>query len=375
VFEFTDIVGQEELKQKLVREAMDGHIPHAQLFCGAEGTGAMPLALAYARLLCCPNRSAGKACCTCRSCKQWESLVHPDVHFMFPIVSNEKRKKSLCSDYLKEWREMLCQNPYFSYTGWLDAMDAENGQPIIYAKESDEITRRLSLKSVEGECKVVIIWLPEKMHESCANKMLKLLEEPPEKTYFLMASVEPEKLLPTILSRTQRIVLQPLREGEIARALQVKYGVSEEQSLSIAHLAGGSMTKALDTIHVSQENEWMLDLFTSLMRLAYARRIREMKAWSEQVAGLGRERQKQLLIYCQHMIRESFIANFHQPQMSYMTPEETAFTNRFAPFVNENNAVQMCEELSEAQVHIEQNVNAKMVFFDLALKMIMLLKH
>jgi len=375
LFEFADIVGQEVLKQKLVREVMEGHIPHAQLFCGTEGTGAMPLALAYARLLCCPNRSKGQACGSCRSCKQWNSLVHPDVHFMFPIISNEKRKKTLCADYLSEWREMICQNPYFSYAGWLDAMDAENGQPIIYAKESDEISRRLSLKSVEGECKVVIIWLPEKMHESCANKMLKLLEEPPESTFFLMVSVEPEKLLPTILSRTQRIMLPLLHEREIAQALQVHYGVSANQSISIAHLAGGSMTKALDAIHVSQESEWMLDLFTSLMRLSYARRIKEMKAWSEQVAGLGREKQKQLLIYCQHMTRESFIANFHQPQMNFMTQEEAIFTSRFAPFVNEGNASQICEVLSEAQVHIEQNVNAKMVFFDLALKMIMLLKQ
>lgn len=375
MFDFADIVGQEEVKQKLVREALEGHIPHAQMFCGAEGTGALPLALAYARLLCCPNRSAGHACGTCRSCKQWQGLVHPDVYFMFPIVANEKRKKALCIDYLTEWREIVCQNPYFSYAGWLDAMDAENGQPIIYAKESDEISKRLSLKSVEGECKVVIVWLPEKMNEACANKMLKLLEEPPEKTYFLMASVEPEKLLPTILSRTQRIVLPPLHEDDIAHALQDRYGISEEQSMNIAHLSGGSMTKALDAIHVSQENGWMLELFINLMRQAYARQIREMKAWSEQVAGLGREKQKQLLAYSQHMIRESFIANFHQAQMNYMTAEEAAFTSRFAPFVNESNAAQISEELSEAQVHIEQNVNAKMVFFDLALKMIMLLKH
>ena len=343
MFRFKDVIGQEALKEKLRREVDEGHIPHAQLFCGPSGVGKLPLALAYARYLCCTHHTAdGEACGECQSCKQWNGLVHPDVHFMFPIVSSEKKKKTICADYLPEWRELLLNSPYFSYSQWLEAMDAENGQAIIYAKESDEITKTLSLKPVQGEFKVTIIWLPEKMHEACANKMLKLLEEPPEHTIFLLCSEEPERILPTILSRTQRINLPRLTEAEIADALQNKYGVQPRDSETLAHLA-------------------------------YARRIREMKAWSEEVAALGREKQKDLLGYCQRMIRESFMANFHQKQMSYMNLEEQNFTSRFAPFVNEKNAMDIMYELSEAQIHIEQNVNAKMVFFDLALKMIVLL--
>lgn len=373
MFSFKDVIGQEALKEKLRREVDEGHIPHAQLFCGPSGVGKLALALAYARYLCCTNRSDGEACGHCQSCKQWEQLMHPDVHFMFPIVSSEKKKKTICADYLTEWRELLINSPYFSYSQWLEAIDAENSQALIYGKESDEITKTLSLKPVQGDFKITIIWLPEKMNETSSNKMLKLLEEPPERTIFLLCSEEPERMLPTILSRAQRINLPRLTEIEIAKALQNKYGIEPRDSENLAHLANGSFVKALDQIHLNEDNDRYLELFISLMRLAYARRIREMKAWSEEVASLGREKQKELLTYCQRMIRESFMANFHQKQMSYMNLEEQNFTSRFAPFVNEGNAMGIMQELSEAQIHIEQNVNAKMVFFDLALKMIVLL--
>lgn len=373
MFSFKDVIGQEALKEKLRREVNEGHIPHAQLFCGPSGVGKLALALAYARYLCCTNRSDGEACGHCQSCKQWDQLMHPDVHFMFPIVSSEKKKKTICADYLTEWRELLTNSPYFSYSQWLEAIDAENSQALIYGKESDEITKTLSLKPVQGDFKITIIWLPEKMNETSSNKMLKLLEEPPERTIFLLCSEEPERMLPTILSRAQRINLPRLTEIEIAKALQNKYGIEPRDSETLAHLANGSFVKALDQIHLNEDNDRYLELFISLMRLAYARRIREMKAWSEEVASLGREKQKELLTYCQRMIRESFMANFHQKQMSYMNLEEQNFTSRFAPFVNEGNAMGIMQELSEAQIHIEQNVNAKMVFFDLALKMIVLL--
>jgi len=247
-------------------------------------------------------------------------------------------------------------------------MDAENGQAIIYAKESDEITRKLSLKSSEGGYKVTIVWLPEKMHEVCANKLLKLLEEPPEKTIFLLISEAPEMILPTILSRTQRFNIPKIEEVDIAGALQQKYGVQPRDSETIAHLANGDFIKALETIHLNEENEL-------LMRLSYQRKIREMKQWSEQLAAMGRERQKNFLNYCQRMTRENFIYNLHRKEMNYMTLPEQNFATRFAPFVNERNVVGIMDELSEAQRHIEQNVNARMVFFDFSLKMIVLLKQ
>ena len=293
----------------------------------------------------------------------------------FHARKSAKGKKEVCDDYIANWRHLLLNSPYFGLNHWLNEMDAENGQAIIYAKESDEITRKLSLKSSEGGYKVTIVWLPEKLHEVCANKLLKLLEEPPEKTIFLLISEAPEMILPTILSRTQRFNIPKIEEADIAEALQQKYGVQPRDSETIAHLANGDFIKALETIHLNEENELFFNLFVSLMRLSYQRKIREMKQWSEQLAAMGRERQKNFLDYCQRMTRENFIYNLHRKEMNYMTLPEQNFATRFAPFVNERNVMGIMDELSEAQRHIEQNVNARMVFFDFSLKMIVLLKQ
>ena len=325
---FKEVIGQEAAKQRLRQEVQEGRIPHAQLFCGPSGVGKLPLAMAYARYICCPNRTDTDACGTCPSCVKWNKLVHPDVHFVFPIV--KKGKKEVCDDYIADWRHLVLNSPYFSLNHWLNEMDAENGQAIIYAKESDEIVRKLSLKSSEGGYKVTIVWLPEKMHVVCANKLLKLLEEPPEKTVFLLISETPDMILPTILSRTQRFNIRKIEETDIANALQQKYGVRPNDSFTLAHLANGDFIKALETIHLNEENELFFELF---------------------------------------------VYNLHCKEMSYMTLPEQNFATRFAPFINERNVMGMMDELSEAQIHIEQNVNARMVFFDFSLKMIVLLKQ
>lgn len=374
MFSFNDVIGQEALKSRLMQEVQEGRVPHAQLFCGPNGTGKLALALAYARYLCCPHRTATEACGTCPSCVKWEKLVHPDVHFVFPIVKNAKAKKECCDDYIAQWRRLLLSSVYFDMNHWLDEMGAENGQPIIYAKESDILIRKLSLKANQGGYRVCIVWRPELLHEACANKLLKLLEEPPSQTLFLLVSQAPEQLLPTILSRTQRRNVPPLQETEIAAALQQRFGLQQEESFSIAHRANGSFLKALEAIHLNEENDYFFDLFVRLMRLSYQRKIREMKAWSEEVAALGREKQKSFLQYAQRMIRENFVYNLHQPQMNYMTQAEQNFAVRFAPFINERNVMGLMDELTEAQRHIEGNVNARMVFFDFSLKMIVLLK-
>lgn len=371
---FKDVIGQEAVKHRLIQEINEGRIPHAQLFCGPEGVGKLPLALAYARYLSCTNRGETDACGICPSCVKFNKLVHPDLHFVFPIVKSAKGKKEVCDDYISDWRTFVLRNTYFNLNHWLNEMGAENSQALIYAKESDEIVRKLSLKSSEGGHKITIVWLPEKMHAVCANKLLKLLEEPPEKTIFLLVSEAPDQILQTILSRTQRFNIRQIEESAITQTLENKYGVLQTESLLIAHLANGNFVKALETIHLNEENRLFFDLFVSLMRLSYQRKIREMKQWSDQVATLGRERQKNLLEYCQRMIRENFIYNLRQRDLSYMTTDEQNFATRFAPFVNERNVMGIMDELSEAQLHIEQNVNAKMVFFDFSLKMIVLLK-
>ena len=367
---FKDVIGQEETKQRLIQEVNEGRIPHAQIICGPEGVGKLPLAMAYARYISCTNRTETDACGVCPACVKFSKLVHPDVHFVFPVV-----KSGRSDDYIVEWRRLVLNNPYFTLNHWLGEIAAENAQAVIYTKESDEIMKKLSLKSSEGGYKITLIWLPEKMQLACANKLLKLLEEPPEKTLFLLISEAPEMILPTILSRTQRLNVRKIDEASMADALQRKYGIDPASSQSIAHLANGSFTKALEAIHLNEENQLFFDLFVNLMRLSYQRKIREMKLWSDQVAGIGRERQKNFLAYCQRMVRENFMFNLRQKELSYMTPDEQHFATRFSPFINERNVMGIMDELSEAQQHIEQNVNAKMVFFDFSLKTIVLLKQ
>ena len=369
---FKDIIGQEEAKQRLIKEAKEGKIAHARLFCGPEGIGKLPLAIAYARYLSCLNPNDTDACGTCPNCIKFNKLAHPDLHFVFPVIK-KKAKDTTSDDYLTEWRELLNHTPYFNLNMWLEEMGAENQQAQIFVKESDEIIRKLSLKSSQGGYKIMIIWLPEKMNVECSNKLLKLLEEPPSQTIFLLVSEEPDRLLTTIQSRTQRFNLYGIEDQDIAIKLQSLYGIQEKDAITIAHCSEGNFLKALEAIHLNEENKLFFELFVNLMRLSYQRKIREMRQWSETLAAMGRERQKHFLSYCQRMIRENFIYNFHNSTLIYLNEEERNFANRFAPFVNERNVIGIMEELSEAQRHIEQNVNARMVFFDFSLKMIVLL--
>ena len=377
MMDFKAVIGQEEVKRTLISEADGGRLPHALMLTGPEGCGKMPMALTLARYLCCMAKPAEglEACGACLSCRQWEQLIHPDVHFVFPIVANKARKKENCDDWIPAWREMLLNNLYFTYSDWIQQMEVENSQPVIYTRESDNIQRKLSLKSVQGGWRIVIIWLPEKMQEAGANKMLKLLEEPPAQTMFLLVSEEPQKVLGTILSRVQRINMPRLKDEEISQALHLRLGVETKESMMVARMANGSYSKALETISSGDGSSELFQQFTSLMRLAWSRKVKEMKAWSEEMADWGRERQKDFLLYAQRMIRESFTANLHRAELNYMNREEQQFTSRFAPFVSERNAMGIMNELQEAQVHIEQNVNAKMVFFDLILQLTVLIKN
>ena len=369
---FRDIIGQDKAKQRLMHEAQEGKIPHARLFCGPEGTGKLPLAIAYARYLSCLNPGKDDACGTCPNCVKYNRLAHPDLHFVFPVIK-KKGKDAVSDDFLAEWRELCSNQLYFNMDTWLKEMGAENQQALIYVKESDEITRKLSLKSSQGGKKIMIIWLPEKMNADCSNKLLKLLEEPAEQTVFLLVSEEPDKLLPTILSRTQRFFLLGIEDEKIAEELSKQFGIDEKEAISIAHRCEGSWLKALEAIHLNEDRELFFELFVSLMRLAYQRKIREMKQWSETLAAMGRERQKSFLHYTQRMLRENFIYNFRDPNLNRMDETEKNFATRFAPYINEGNVIDIMNEISEAQKHIEQNVNARMVFFDFSLKMIVLL--
>ena len=370
---FRDIIGQEEIKQRLIQNVHENKIAHAQLFCGGEGVGKLPLAIAYARYISCLNPSNEDACGKCPNCIKFNHLAHPDLHFIFPVVKKKSTKDVVSDDYIAEWRELIAKTPYFNLHTWLEEMGAENQQAQIYVKESNEIIRKLSLKSSQGGYKFIIIWLPEKMNQECSNKLLKLLEEPAEQTVFLLVSEEPDMLLTTIQSRTQRINIKGIEEKDLKEALMNIHGLQEQDATDIAHRSEGNFLKAIESISLNEENKQFFDLFVALMRLSYQRKIKEMKVWSENVAAMGRERQKHFLSYCQRMIRENFIYNFHNRSITYLGSEEEAFSTRFAPFINERNVMEIMSELNEAQRHIEQNVNAKMVFFDFSLKMIVLL--
>ena len=372
---FKDIIGQSGVIEQLRRSVDDNRLAHALLITGPRGNGKLAIAIALANYLLC-GKGNGDACGVCPACVKLGKFIHSDLHFVFPV----KKKKSgsdnpVSDDYIAEWREMLSKGAYFSYDDWLAKLNLDNQQPMIYERESSEILHKLSMQSREGGWKVVIIWLPEKMKEVGSNKLLKIIEEPPKDTLFLLVSEEPDKIITTIQSRTQRVEVPRIAQEDMENALQSRLGLSFEDAKMIAQQSAGNWEQAEELISLSDDKALYLELFMQLMRIAYARNIREMKAWSEQVAALGRERQKRLLEYCQRMIRENFIMNFKENEMNYMSQAERNFSVRFSPFVNERNIFGIMEELSEAQRHIEQNVNAKMVFFDMSLRMIVWIKN
>lgn len=371
---FKEIVGQEIIKQKLIDSALKGVVPHAQLFCDIGGGGAFPLALAYARFLNCTDRMEADACGHCPSCLKYDELAHPDLHFVFPIIAKKDKKKEVCDDYLPEWRPFLKAHTYFNLDNWLEYIDAGNSQPLIYSKESEEIIRKLNLRIYEAEYRILLIWLPEKLHPTCANKLLKLIEEPPLNTVILMVSEQPDLILGTIQSRSQRINIRPIDEESLVAAMMSQYGITPDDARHVAHLSGGNFLRAVEAISLGEEKEYFLELFKGMMRNSWARNVKGMKETSDELASLGRERQKNYLAYCQHLIRENFMYRFQAPELNYMNSGEAGFSVNFSPFVNERNVFGLMEELAKAEKHITQNVNAKMVFFDLSLKLTVLVR-
>lgn len=369
---FKDIVGQNDIKERLISSVKQGKVAHAQLFCGPEGVGKLPLAIAYAQYLNCLHPTDTDACGVCASCNKYQHLAHPDLHFVFPIV--KQQKKEVCDDFIDEWRQFLGENPYCNLSQWLNFINADNSQGLIYAKESNEIIRKLSLKIYEAKYKVMIIWLPERMNEECANKILKIIEEPQGSTVFILVSDAPDKIIGTIQSRSQRINIHGVEQVAIAEQLVTNYGIEKEDAKNIAHISKGSYLKALQTISLNEEHKFFLDLFVGMMRASYARNIKEIKNIADKISTIGRERQRSFLSYAQGMVREYFVSNLQQDEIVYLAKDEANFGIRFAPFINERNIIGFMDELALAERHIEQNVNPKMVFFDLCLKNTMLLK-
>ena len=309
----SDVIGQQDAWERLMQMVHEDRLPHAMMLCGAQGSGKMALALAFANFLLCRNHTQGdEACEVCPQCKMLKKWEHPDLHFSFPTIklpSMGSDHKPVSDDFIREWHEMLESGPYFSMDQWMTAIGAENQQAIITAGESDDLVRKLSLKSSQGGYKISIIWLPERMNIECANKLLKLIEEPPQGTIFIMVCEEPDKLLETIRSRTQRIDVRRISSESIAVALQQKHGLGAESSMRLARLANGSWLKAVRELENDSENDDFLADYQQLMRLAYQRNVRNLKKWSEHMQTYGREKQKRFMDYFMRLTRENFMSN------------------------------------------------------------------
>jgi DNA polymerase-3 subunit delta' len=371
---FSDIHGHENAIARLKAMADGGHLPHALLLTAPTcGVGEMMLARAFVQYLHCQHHTPdGDSCGVCPSCVQHASLNHIDLHFVFPVL--KKGTVTLSDDWLPEWRKFITADPWMDLHEWTAMLGNANGQPRIYVHEAEALRRKMSYTAKTSDLNIALIWLPEKMEEQAANKLLKLIEEPEEGTIFILVSNSPGEILPTIYSRCQRLELKRLPDDVISGLLTEHYEINETDAKAIAHNAEGNFIAARDALKESTADKTYLEFFKQLMRLAYARKVADLKAWSEKVAELGRESESRFLTYCQRMVRENFILNLQQTELNYLNAAESEFSARFYPFINERNVEQLINELNRARTDIERNANAKIVLFDLAIKVIILLK-
>lgn len=386
------MIGQSEVYARLERLTDEGRLPHAVLLCGPGGCGKMAVALRLAARLLEPTTTkplvtpspGGQACSFTNTL-----LTHPDLHFAYPVIrptgtSSDHRMSA--DDFATEWTEMVSESGgYFAMDEWLRRMRAQNQQALIGVGESERLLHRLSLQPACGGYRVCVIWLPERMNDECANKLLKLLEEPPRLTVFIMVCQQPELLLETIRSRTQRIDLHALSQECIEKALVTERGLTDDDAHRVARAAGGSWLQALEMLRTDNERQLFLDMFKVLMRAAYRRDVKGMKSWTDTAATYGREQQRRMLRYFLSMVRESFVYNFRRtavkgsplatrlPELNYMTGEEEDFVRRFSPFINEANVIGIATLMERVIRDIGQNANPKIQFFDMALNITVLL--
>jgi DNA polymerase III subunit delta' len=373
---FLRIPGQKEIKSKLLRSVKEERVSHAQLFAGPEGCGSMALALAYARYISCENRTDYDSCGTCKSCVKYEKLIHPDLHFVFPVIKGKKTTDPVSDNYLEEWREFVKRSPYFTLNNWMDSIEVGNAQGMIFASEASEIIKKLSLKTFESDFKIMIIWLPEKMHQATANKLLKMIEEPPEKTLFLLVSEEPDKVIPTILSRCQLVKVPSFNNRDIEKYLIDRFIIAAEKAADISRVSNGNITRAIELCENEDSSLANLERFKSLMRFAWKRDIISIINWSEEISTTGREAQKNFISFSMRILRENLMLSLGQLKNSlvFLTGEEATFSGNFHPFINQNNVYPLTEEFNLVYSHIESNGNAKIIFLDLALKVTKLIR-
>lgn len=374
---FSEIVGHDDLKQRLIQSVNENRVAHAQLFVGTEGSGKMALAIAYAQYINCQNRTESDSCGACPSCKKYMSLSHPDLHFIFPTATNKSVKKDPESDlFLAEWREYFsdCQG-YVNLSEWFDKLDIENKQGIINVRDASTVIRKLSFKSYESEYKVVILWMPEKLNVFSANKLLKLIEEPPEKTLFLLVAENQEEVLSTIRSRCVLVKVPRLDSAVIKDALVEKCGCSEQLALDAATMSNGSWPLAKRFSNDIDNEMLYADTFRKWMRYCFKGAVPELIDFvANEIKGLGREKQKALLEYGLNIFHCSLLINNNISSAVMLTSAEKTFAQNFAPYINMKNVTQICALFEESINQIVRNANAQLVFMDDSLKMSKLLR-
>jgi DNA polymerase-3 subunit delta' len=363
--QFKDVIGQEELKRHLIQEVQNDKISHAQLFLGKSGFGSLPMALSFVQYIFCENKTEQDSCGVCPSCKKVQDLQHPDLHFSFPVVQAIDKKSDA---FLTDWREQIKNEPYFNLNNWIERIDKQGRAPIIGTEESQEIIKKLSLKSYEGGYKIMLIWMAETMNSTCSNKLLKILEEPPARTLFLLVCESQDKLLQTILSRTQIVKVPRLRIDEISGYLRTNRNLNSNQADSIAARSEGDFIEALDILNESAEGDENRDLFIQLMRVCYKKNVIDMMDWAEEASALSREKQKIFLRYALHMFRQSIVKNYTDDQLTKVSDEEAQFLKNFARFITGNNIMDFMETFNDAHYYVERNANAKLLFTNICFK-------
>lgn len=373
---FSDIPSHENTKRQLHDMVTDGRIPHALLLHGPSGIGKFMLARAFAQYLHCQSPTPeGEPCGKCPSCIQHQTFNHVDMLYVFPVVKTDKIKAPISDDYIMDFRDFIEVSPFMDFDRWAQTFDKKNAQPVIYVSESEQLEQRLAVTTTSAKYKIVLMWLPEKMNEQTANKLLKLIEEPFSDTIFILVSDNAAEILPTIYSRCRPIEMKRLSDDTIANYLSTRMAVDPQDALAIAHVASGNMLTAIRSLDATSISRMFFDYFVQLMRLAYMRDVKGLKQWSTDVTAMGREQEIKFYDYCQRLIRENFIYNFNVPDLVYLNRTEAQFSKNFARFITENNAEKIIEVMNTAAIDIAGNANGKIVNFDVAIKMIILIKN
>lgn len=369
---FADIIGNNEATTALRSMADSGRIPHAMLIHGPEGIGKMIAARAFISYLNCENPRNGDSCGVCPSCRRIEAGNNPDIHYVYPVRKTSSPKRSTSTDYIEQWHRFLKESPYMDQATWLSLIEAENSQPAIYVDEAEAIAEAASMSAYADKYKIFLIWLPERMRPDTANKLLKLIEEPYEDTLFICVSNQPSLILPTISSRLRPVEMRPPGQDVIMNALLGR-GVSQISARNASRLAEGSLQRAFSLLAQEGETEEFSGTFKDSMRLAYARKVGEMRRLSENLASMGREKNLRALDYFARLTRENFIANLSIPPLNIMTEDEEAFSQRFSPFIHSGNVEKIITEIGLARRDISRNANSKLVWFDFLLRLMLLL--